>query len=67
MGSDKIIFSLKVSKNYFSQVYGHKPGQKCHQWRKFGQNRPFWVKLSKFGHFGGQNDIIFQKLGKAVK
>ena len=23
------IFSLKVSKNYFSQVYGHKIGQKC--------------------------------------
>ena len=22
-------FSLKVSKNYFSQVYGHKFGQKC--------------------------------------
>ena len=24
--------SLKVDKNYFSQVYGHKFGQKCHQW-----------------------------------
>ena len=23
-------FSLNVSKNYFSQVYGHKIGQKCH-------------------------------------
>ena len=26
----QIIFSLKVSKNYFSQVYGHKSGQNCH-------------------------------------
>ena len=26
----KIIFSPKVSKNDFSQVYGHKIGQKCH-------------------------------------
>ena len=25
----KIFFSLKVSKNYFSQVHGHNLGQKC--------------------------------------
>ena len=40
--SDKIIFSQKVSKNYFRQVYGQKFGQKCYYWGKFGQNRPFW-------------------------
>ena len=28
--SGQIIFSLKVSKNYFSHVYGHKSAQKCH-------------------------------------
>ena len=28
--SGQQIFSLKVSKNYFSQVYGHIFGQKCH-------------------------------------
>ena len=28
--SGQIIFSLNVSKNYFSQVYGQKFGQKCH-------------------------------------
>ena len=25
-----IIFALNVSKNYFSQFYGQKSGQKCH-------------------------------------
>ena len=28
--SCQILFSLTVFKNYFSQVYGHKFGQKCH-------------------------------------
>ena len=28
--SGQNILSLKVSKNYFSQVYGQKFGQKCH-------------------------------------
>ena len=28
--SGPIMLSLKVSKNYFSQVYGHKFDQKCH-------------------------------------
>ena len=27
--SGQIIFSVKVSKNYFSQVYVHKYGQEC--------------------------------------
>ena len=26
------ILSLNVSKNYLSQVYGHKFGQKCNKW-----------------------------------
>ena len=41
----QIIFSPKDSKNYFSQVYGHKIGQKCQKWRKFGQNGQNWVIL----------------------
>ena len=28
--SDQKLFSQNVYKNYFSQVYGHKLGQKCH-------------------------------------
>ena len=51
--SGPIIFSLKVSKNYSSQVYGQKFGQKCHYLRKFGQNRSFLVK----------NDQIWDILG----
>ena len=35
-------FSQNVSKNYFSQVYGH----------KFGQNVINGVNLVKIGHFG---------------
>ena len=45
--SGKKIFSLKVSKNYISQVNGHIFGQKCHQWGQFGQNRSFSVKMAK--------------------
>ena len=47
----KIIFSLKVSKNYLSQVYGHIFGQKCHQWGEFCQNRSLLVKMVKIGSF----------------
>ena len=44
---NKTKFSLKVSKNYLSQFYGHIFGQKCYN----GGN------LVKIGHFGehGQN------------
>ena len=28
--SGQNLYSLNVSKNYFSQIYGHKSGQKCH-------------------------------------
>ena len=56
--SGQITFSLIVSKNYFSQVYGQKFGQKCHYLRKFGQNMSFLVKLIKFGTFWDQNDVI---------
>ena len=48
---DPIFFSLKVFKNYFSQVYGQKFGQKCHEWGQFGQNRSFLVKMVKIGSF----------------
>ena len=27
----------------------------------------FWYKWPKFRHFGGQNDVIGQKLGKVAK
>ena len=46
--SGKIIFSLKVSKNYFCQVYGTKFGQKCYDLRKFGQNKSFLVENGQF-------------------
>ena len=35
-------YSVKVSKNYFSQFYGHNFGLKCHSWGQFGQNRSFF-------------------------
>ena len=38
----QIFFSLKVFKNYFSQVYGH----------KFGQSVINGVNLVKIGHVG---------------
>ena len=41
MESGQLIFSLKVSKNYFSQVYG----------QKFGQKVINGVNLIKIGHF----------------
>ena len=67
----QIIFSHKVSKNYFIQVYGQKSGQKCHQWRKFGRNMSFLVKMVKIGSFwhssGAKNDVICQNLEKVVK
>ena len=49
--SDQIFFSQNVSKNYFSQVYRHKFGQKCHKWSKFGQDRSFLVKMVKIRSF----------------
>ena len=51
--SGQINFSLKVFKNYFSQVYGQKFGQKCHYLRKFGKNRSFLLKIIKFVTFWG--------------
>ena len=64
--SGEIIFSLKVSKNYFSQVYGFNFGQKCHSWGQFCQNRSFLVKMLKIGSFWGQNDATGQNLLKVV-
>ena len=58
--SCQIIFSLKDSKNYVNQVYGHKSGQ----------NVINGINLVKIGHFfgengqnGGQNDVICQNSG----
>ena len=51
--SRKIIFSIKVSKNYFSQVYGQKLGQKCDLWGEFGQNRSFLLEMVKIWSFWG--------------
>ena len=36
--SGQITFSLKVSNNYFSEVYGHKFGQNSHWLGQFDQN-----------------------------
>ena len=44
-----IIVSLKVPKNYFSQVYGQKCRQKCNLWTQSSQNRSFLVKMEKIG------------------
>ena len=58
--SGQIMFSLKVSKNYFSQVYGH----------NFGQNVINGVNLVKIGHFceNAQNsDFLGAKLTPYVK
>ena len=52
-GSSKKSISLKVSKYYFSKFYGQKSGQKCHYWRKFGQNSSRLVKMVKIGSFWG--------------
>ena len=60
-------FSLKVSKNYFSQVYGHKFGQNCHKWGQFCQNRSFWVKMVQYWVILGQNGATGQNLWKVVK
>ena len=44
-------FSLKVSKNYFSQIYRHKFGQKCYfNGVNLVEIGHFWWKWSKSGH-----------------
>ena len=63
----KIFSSVNVSKNYFSQVYGHKFGQKCHKWGQFGQNRSFLVKMVQNWVILGQNGATGQNLGKLDK
>ena len=63
----QIFFSLNVFKNYLSQVYGYKFGQKCHKWGQFCQNRPFWVKMAKNWVILAQNDVIDQNFEKVVK
>ena len=62
----QIIFSLKVSKNYYSQVYWDKLGHKCHWWGPFAQNRSLLVEMVKIWLFWGQNDVIGQNLGKEM-
>ena len=49
--SGQIIFSLKVSKYYLSQVYIHLFGQKCHQWGQLCQKRSLLVKMVKIVSF----------------
>ena len=49
----QIILSLKVSKNYFSQVYGEKFGEICHYWGQFGESKSFLEKMVKIGSFWG--------------
>ena len=65
--SGQIFFSLKVFKNYFSQVFGNKFSQKCHKWGQFGQNRSFWVKMVQNWVILGLNGATGQNLGKLVK
>ena len=42
----EIICSLKVSKNYFSEVFGHKFGQKCQNFGHFHKKLPILTKLT---------------------
>ena len=64
----QINFYLKVSKNNFSQGYGHKFDQNSLLMGQFGQNRSFQVKMSqKPSFFGGKNDVICQNFGKVIK
>ena len=65
--SGPIILSLKVSKNYFSQVYGQKCGKNDINGVILVKIGHFWWKWSKLGHFGGQNDVICLNVGKVVK
>ena len=60
-------FSLKVSKNYFGQVYGLNFGKNVINGVNFVKISHFWLKWSKFAHFGSQNDVRVQNLGKVVK
>ena len=46
-----IILSLKVSKNYFSQVYGQKCGKNFINGVNLVKISHFWWKYSKSGHF----------------
>ena len=62
--SGQIIFSLKVSKDYFSPVYRHLFGQKCNQWGQFCQNMSLLVKMVQIGSFG---PILGAKMTSYVK
>ena len=68
--SGPIMLSLKVSKNYFSQVYGQKCGKNVINGFNLVKLGHFWWKWSKSGNFGifwDQNDVIVQNLAKEVK
>ena len=47
----QIIFSLKVYKNDFSQVYREKFGKKMSLIGQVGQNRSFFVNMVQIGSF----------------
>ena len=65
--SGPIIVFVKVSKNYFSQVYGHKFGQNVINGGQFDQNRSFWMKMVQNWVILGQNGATGQNLGKMVE
>ena len=65
--SSQIIFSLKVSKNYFSQVYVQKIVKNVINGVNLVKIGHFWSKWLKLGHFGDQNDVLSQNLVKFVK
>ena len=49
--SGQIMFPQKFLKIISVKFMDRNLGQKCHYLRKFGQNRSFFVKWSKLGHF----------------
>ena len=62
--SGQIIFSWKVSKNYFSQVYRQKFGQNVINGVNLVKIGHFLWKLSILGHFGPKNDPIWRHRSK---
>ena len=62
--SGKIILSLKVPTNYFSQVYGQKCGKNVINGGNLVKIGHFWLKLPKWGHFGAKMTSYVEIWGK---
>ena len=63
----QIIFSLKVSKTYFSQFHGHNLGKNVINGVNLVEIGHFWLKCSKLVPFWGQNYPHMSKFGKSCQ